>query len=91
MRHPTENVGITPQLIQGIQPGVFGLAIAQEIAGRSTIVARCVGMERSTDGVDCLIEDGRQDVLQRQRTVSHSIHDEVTGRGRICCATARVY
>jgi hypothetical protein len=78
-------------LIQRIQPGVVGAQIAQEIAGRSTVVARCIGMERSAEGVDCLIEDGRQNMLQRQRTVSQSVHDEITGSGRICCATARVY
>lgn len=89
--HPTENVCITAQLIQRIQPRVVGAQIAQEIAGRSTVVAGCVGMERSAEGVDCLIEDGRQNMRRRQWTMSHSIHAEVTGRGRICCATARVY
>jgi hypothetical protein len=48
-------------------------------------------MECSAEGVDSMLEDGRENMLQRQRTMSHSIHNEVTGRGRICCATARVY
>jgi len=91
VRHPTENVCITALLIQRVQLGIFGLQKAQKIAGRSTVMPGRVGMERSAQGVDGLIEDGRQNVWQRQGTVSHSIHDEVTGRGRICCATARVY
>jgi hypothetical protein len=91
VRHPAENVCITPQLVEGIQPGVFGPEKAQEIAGRSTVMAGCVGMEGSAERVNCLIEDGRQRMPKRKWTMPDSIHDEITGRGRMCCATARVY
>jgi hypothetical protein len=63
MRHPTENVGITPQLTERIQLWVFGTQIPQKIAGRSTVMAGCVGMECSAEGVDGLIEHGCQDML----------------------------
>jgi hypothetical protein len=59
-------VCITAQLIQRMQPGVLGPEKAQEIAGRSTVVAGCVGMESSTERVNCLIEDGRQSMPKRK-------------------------
>ena len=63
--------------------------IAQEVAGGPPVMTSRIGMERSAEGIDRAIEDRGQRMLQRR--ASHAIHNEATGIGRICWATARAY
>jgi hypothetical protein len=57
-RHPTEDVGLTAQLVQALHLGVIGAEIAQEVAGSPTVVTSRVGTERNSEGIDRAVEEG---------------------------------
>jgi hypothetical protein len=86
--HPAEDVWLTAQLLEGVHLGMIGAQIVQEVAGGPTVVTSSVGMERSAEGIDSLVEDRGQPMLERRAS---RVHDEVTGSGRMCWATARAY
>ena len=87
--HPAEEVGLTAQLIEGVHRRVSGAEIAQEVAHGPAVVANGVRAERRAEGIDRAVEDGGQRMLERR--ASGAVHEESLGRGRTCCATARVY
>ena len=87
--HPAQEVGLTAQLVQAVHLGVFGAEIAQEVASSPTVVTSGFGTECSAEGIDSAVEDRNQMMLKRR--VARADHEEVTGRGRMCCATARAY
>ena len=88
-RHPAEDVRIAAQLLQRAHPVVSGAKIRQEFAAGSTVVTRSVWIERSAEGIDSAVEDRSQRMLERRPP--GAVHDEVTGSGRMCWATARAY
>jgi hypothetical protein len=63
--------------------------VCQKSARSPAVMARRVGMERGSDGVNRATEYIRQRMLQRGTT--HTLHDGNTGTGLICRATARAY
>ena len=76
-------------MVQVLHPRMISAEIAQEIAGGSTVVASRVETECHAERIDRAIEDRSKRMLERR--ASRAIHEEVTGRGRMCCATARAY
>ena len=84
--HPAENVGFTTQLVQALHLRMISAEIAQEIAGGPTVVTSRVGTERNREGIDRAVEQRSQRMLERR-----AVQEAVTGRGRMCCATARAY
>ena len=48
-----------------------------------------VGTERNREGIDRVVEEKSQRMWERR--ASCTVHEAVTGRGRMCCATARAY
>src|SRR5882724_7026344 len=88
-RHPAEDVGFTAQLVQALHLRMIGTEIAQIVAGGPTVVTSRVGTERNSAGIDRAVKDRSQRMLERR--ASRAVHEAVTGRGRMCCATARAY
>ena len=87
--HPAEDVEFTAQLVQALHLRMISTEIAQEIACGPTVVTSGVGTECHGEGIDRAVEDRNQRMLQRRAW--RAIHEEITGRGRMCCATARAY
>jgi len=67
-----------------------GAEIAQEVVGSPAVMTSCLGTECSAEGIDSAVKDRDQMMLERKAS-SRAVHEEVTGRGRMCCATARAY
>jgi hypothetical protein len=78
--HPSEDVGITAQLIEVLDLGMMDGEIGEEIAHRTAIVTRCVGAECSTDGIDGTLEDGCQRVMEW--STPQEVHEALPGTGR---------
>ena len=89
MAHAAEDVWLATQMVHGVHIGMTGAEIGQEVAGCSTVVTGSVRSEGSAEGVDSAVEDGSQLMLEWR--ASCAVHDEVTGSGRMCWATARAY
>ena len=87
--HPAEDVRFTAQLVQGLHRGMSSAEIAQEVASSPTIVTSRFGTECHDEGIDCAVEERNQRMLKRR--ASRAAHEAVTGKGRMCCATARAY
>jgi len=90
--HPTEDVGITTQLVQALHLRMIGAEIAQEVASRSAVTTSRVGTERNSEGINRAVEERSQSPRMLERRTSRAVHEEEAfGRGRMCCATARAY
>src|ERR1035437_3982570 len=84
-RHPSEDVGIPAQLIQVLDLGMMDGEIGEEVAHRTAVVTRCVGVECSTDGIDGTIEDRCQRMMEWR--APQEAHEAPPGTGRTHCAT----
>jgi len=87
--HPAEEVRIPSQLLEGVHLGVSGAEIAEKVADGPTVVTMAFQAESGAERIDGVVEDGGQ--RMEERRVSAAVHEESLGRGRTCCATARVY
>ena len=76
-------------MVEALHFRMISAEIAQEVAGRAAVMTSRVGAEGNTEGIDRAIEEGSQRMLERR--ASRAVHEAVTGRGRMCCATARAY
>jgi hypothetical protein len=88
-RHPAEHVWIAAQLVKRAHLRITGAKIGQEVAGSPTIVTSSSWIERGAEGLYSTVEDRRQPMLERGAL--RAVHDDVTGSGRMCWATARAY
>ena len=86
---PAENVWITAQLMETANFGIVGAEIGQEVACGATVVTNRVRVKCGADGVNRTSEPLGQRMLKRRAACT--IHDGVTGSGRMCWATARAY
>ena len=77
------------QLVEALHLRMIGAEIAEEVAGSSAVVTSGFGTEPRAERIDRAIEDRSQRMLERR--ASRAVHEAVTGRGRMCCATARAY
>jgi hypothetical protein len=77
--HPAEEMGLTAQLIEGVHRRVSSAEIAQEVAHGSAVVAKGVRVERRVEGIDRVVEDSSQRMLERR--ASGALHEESLGRG----------
>jgi len=89
MRHPTQDVGLTAQLLKTVHLGICEAKKSQEIVCGTAVVANRLRTERNAEGINGTIEDRRQRMLKRR--AASAVHDEIFGTGRVCCATARAY
>jgi len=87
--HPTEDVGFTVQLVQALHLGMSSAKIAQEVADGSAVLSNGLVAKGHAEGIDRAVEQRSQGMLKWRK--SHAAHEVVTGRGRMCCATARAY
>jgi hypothetical protein len=58
-------MGFTAQLVQGVDLGVMGAEIAEELADGAAVVIRSAGAERRTEGIDGAIEERSQGMRER--------------------------
>ena len=86
---PAKNVWIALQLIERTNVRVLGSKPGQEVASGAVIVTNRIRMKSRRERVDSQLEAVRQRMLERRTT--HPVHEIGTGRGRMCCATARAY
>ncbi len=87
--HPAEDVRLTMQLVEALHLRMIGAEIAQEVAGRPAVLTNGLETECHAERIDRAIEDRSKRMLERR--ASRAAHEEITGRGRMCCATARAY
>jgi hypothetical protein len=78
--HPSEDVGITAQLIQALDLGMMNGEIGEEVAYRAAVVTRCFGVECSADGIDGTLEDGCQRMMEWR--APQEVHEAPPGTGR---------
>ena len=78
--HPSEDVGITAQLIQVPDLGMMDGEIGEEVAHRTAVVTRSVGAECGTDGLDGMLEDGCQRMMEWRP--AQEVHEALPGTGR---------
>ena len=84
-----QEVGLPAQLIEGVHLRVSGAEIAEEVADGPAVVTIAFQAERRAERIDGAVEDGSQRMWEAR--ASGAVHDMSLGRGRTCCATARVY
>ena len=68
---------------------MIGSEITEEFAHRSAVVTSGTRTECSAEGIDSMLEDRSQGMLEWR--AARAVHEEILGRGRMQCATARAY
>ena len=76
-------------MVQALHPRMIRTKIAQEVANSPAVVTNSLIAECNAEGIDSAVEEKSERMLERR--ASHAVHEVVTGRGRMCCATARAY
>jgi hypothetical protein len=87
--HPTEDVGFTAQLLQTLDLGMSRAEIAQKVADGPAVLTNGLIAECDAERIDRVVEQKCQGMLEWR--TSQAAHEVVTGRGRMCWATARAY
>jgi hypothetical protein len=82
-------VRLAAELIQAVDLGMIDSEIAEEFAHRPAVVTSGIRTKCDAEGIDRTLEDLSQRMLQWK--TAHAVHEEILGRGRMHCATARAY
>ena len=77
VRHPSEDVRLTAQLLETSNLRVFGSEIDEEIAHHHVVTTRAGGSECGAQRLDRVSEGRRQRVLERRATPA--LHEEILG------------
>ena len=80
---------IPAQLIERGNLGIVGAEIEQEIACRAMVLTDRGGSKSGAERIYRTLEQVSQRMLKG--STSREVHEEITGTGRMCWATARVY
>jgi hypothetical protein len=89
MSQPAEDVRVTPQLFQRIDPGIIVSEIKEEIASRAAILTSCFSSECGSDVLYSTLERATQRMLKW--SLARRVHADVSGARLTICATARAY